>query len=203
MITEKLTENNEPVYVVDNVNDNKKQHIIIAGAARSGKTTLSLMLNNYGYTHYKMDSIKRGICESFNLKYNDWKSVSPIMCKIINRIIIDNRTDTNYLKEKYLFDTPFLYPKDIELIDTSNTKVIFMGYKDIDPLLEVKLIRENDEDNFWTKNVSDDELLKWAKDNIEFSKYLESECKRLNIPYFDTSYNRDNVLKEALEYIIK
>ena len=30
-------------------------HIIIAGAARAGKTTLSVMLNKYGYTHYKMD----------------------------------------------------------------------------------------------------------------------------------------------------
>ena len=62
-------------------------HVIIAGAARSGKTTLSLMLNKYGYTHYKMDSIKRGICESYELKYDDWKDISPIMCRIINRVI--------------------------------------------------------------------------------------------------------------------
>ena len=62
-------------------------HVIIAGTARSGKTTLSLLLNEYGYTHYKMDSIKRGICESFGLKYDNWEDVSPIMCNIINKII--------------------------------------------------------------------------------------------------------------------
>ena len=46
-------------------------HIIIAGCARSGKTTLSLMLNKYGYVHYKMDSIKKRIYEVDNLKYKD------------------------------------------------------------------------------------------------------------------------------------
>lgn len=177
-------------------------HVIIAGAARSGKTTLSLMLNKYGYTHYKMDSIKRGICESYKLVYDDWEGVSPIMCKIINRIIQDNKTDTNFGMEKYLFDTPFLYPKDIEMIDTSETKVIFIGYAHIDVEEELGLIRKYDKENFWTNKISDDELRKWTYDNIEFSKYLENECEKLGIPYYDTSKDRDTVLNKALEDII-
>ena len=177
-------------------------HVIIAGAARSGKTTLSLMLNEYGYTHYKMDSIKRGICESYLLKYDDWQDVSPIMCTIINRVIEDNKTDTNYLKEKYLFDTPFLYPKDIQQINTKDTKVIFLGYAHIDVEEELRLIRENDLENYWTTKISDEELRKWTYDNIEFSKYLEEECAKYGIKYYDTSKNRDRVLEEALNYII-
>lgn len=177
-------------------------HVIIAGAARAGKTTLSLMLNEHGFTHYKMDSIKRGICESYLLKYDDWKDVSPIMCTIINRIIEDNKTDTNYLKEKYLFDTPFLYPKDIQYINTEDTKVIFLGYAHIDVDEEVRLIRENDLENYWTTKISDEELSRWTYDNIEFSKYLEEECKKYNIKYFDTSKDREKVLEEALKYII-
>ena len=204
-INSNLLSANPDNYIKENkIYENKKiKHVIVAGAARSGKTTLSLMLNEYGYTHYKMDSIKRGICESFNIKYDDWESVSPIICKIINRVIVDNKTDTNYLKENYLFDTPFIYPKDIGLIDTSDTKVLFIGYKDIDPNEEIKLIRENDNENFWTSKITDEELMKWTKDNIEFSKYLEEECKKYNIKYFDTSKDRNNVLKEALEYILK
>ena len=177
-------------------------HVIIAGAARSGKTTLSLMLNKYGYTHYKMDSIKRGICESYELKYDDWKDISPIMCRIINRVIEDNKTDTNFGYEKYLFDTPFLYPKDIEMINTLDTVVIFMGYAHIGVDDELKEIRLNDKEHYWTSKIDDDELRRWTYDNIEFSKYLESECKRLNIKYFDTSKNRNQVLKEALDYIL-
>ncbi len=178
-------------------------HVIIAGTARSGKTTLALLLNEYGYTHYKMDSIKRGICESFGLKYDDWKDVSPIMCNIINKIIQDNKTDTNYGLEKYLFDTPFLYPKDIEKIDTSDTMIIFLGYAHIDADTEVSLIREHDLDHYWTTKIDDDVLRRWSVDNIEYSKLLEQECKRLNIKYFDTSFNRDDVLEEAKRYIIE
>ena len=177
-------------------------HVIIAGAARVGKTTLSLMLNKYGYTHYKMDSIKRGICESLLLEYDGWEKVSPIMCTIINRIIEDNKTDTNYLKEKYLFDTPFLYPKDIELINTEDTIVVFLGHAHISVEEKMKQIRENDKENYWTSKIDDDELRKWISDSIEFSKYLEEECKKYNLKYYDTSNNRDIVLKEILNEII-
>ena len=41
------------------------KHIIIAGASRSGKTTLALKLAKHGFIHYKMDSIKRGIDDNF------------------------------------------------------------------------------------------------------------------------------------------
>ena len=177
-------------------------HVIIAGAARAGKTSLSLMLNKYGFTHYKMDSVKRGICEALNIKFDNWESISPIMCTVINRIILDNKTDTNYGIEKYLFDTPFLYPKDIEKIDTSETKVIFLGYAHTDVDKYMEKIREYDENHIWSSKISDEALRKWTNDDIEYSKLLESECKKYNIPYFDTSENREEVLKEALEYII-
>lgn len=177
-------------------------HVIIAGAARSGKTTLSLMLNNYGFTHYKMDSIKRGICEYYSLKYDDWKDVSPIMCTIINRVIEDNKTDTNYLKEKYLFDTPFLLPKDIQMINTKDTYVIFLGYSKISVGEMVKRIRENDLENYWTSKKSDEEIIKETYDNIEFSKHIEEECKKYGIKYYDTSNDREKVLNDILNDII-
>ena len=177
-------------------------HVIIAGAARSGKTTLSLKLNEHGFTHYKMDSIKRGICEAYSLKYDNWEDVSPIICTIINRIIEDNKTDTNYLKEKYLFDTPFLCPKDIEKINTDDTKVIFIGCAHIEVDEMVRLIRENDKENYWTNKKSDEELIKETKDNIEFSKYIEKECNKYGFKYYDTSKNREVVLKEIFNDII-
>ena len=176
-------------------------HVIIAGTARAGKTTLSLMLNKDGYTHYKMDSVKRGVCEAYGLNYTDWQDVSPIICTIINRIIQDNKTDTNYLKEKYLFDTPFIYPKDINLIDTKDTVVIFIGYAHTTPKEVFKNIRKYDADNLWTKKLTDDILLKECQENIEFSKLLENECKKHSIKYFDTSKNREEVLIEAKKYI--
>ncbi len=178
-------------------------HVIIAGAARAGKTTLSLMLNNEGFTHYKMDSIKRGICEAYNLKYDSWDEVSTVMSIIINRIIEDNKTDTNFLKEKYLFDIPFIYPKDLSLINTEDTLVIFLGYAKASAAKHFLKIRNNDASNLWTSKLDDETLAKNVKENIEFSKKLERECKKYNIPYFDTSFNREEVLKEAKEFILR
>ena len=66
----------------------------------------------------------------------------------------------------------------------------------------MKLIRENDKDHFWTSKKSDEELRKETIDNIEFSKYLESECKRLGITYYDTSFDRENVLDKIIKNII-
>ena len=176
-------------------------HLIVAGAARAGKTTLSMRLNDKGYIHYKMDSIKRGICEAYHLKYDNWEELSPIMCKIINRMIEDNQTDTNYLKEKYLFDTPFIYPKDIKTINTEDTLVFFIGYSKLSYQEVFKRIREHDEANIWTSKIDDLKLMKWCQDNVEFSKYLEKECASLGIKYFDTSNNREEVLDSIVSYI--
>lgn len=176
-------------------------HVILAGCARSGKTTLSMLLEKEGFVHYKMDSIKRGICSAYNLKYNGWLRVSPVMCTIIDTMIKDNKTDTNYMKQKYLFDIPFIYPKDIELIDTTDTLVMFLGYPNITYKDNFNNIRKYDKENYWTSKVSDKELMKYCVENVDFSKYLERECFLRGIKFIDTSKNRDEVLKEAVKFI--
>lgn len=175
-------------------------HVIIAGTARAGKTSLALKLKDE-FVHYKMDSIKRGICEAYNISYDDWAGVSPVMCRIINRIIEDNKTDTNFQEEKYLFDTPFLYPEDISLINTEETIVVFLGYPKLTAKENFDKIRKYDKENYWTTKIPDDKLLEWCKDNVDFSIFLEEECKKYHIPFFDTSHNREEVLKEAEKFI--
>ena len=176
-------------------------HIIIAGTARAGKTTLSLMLKDKGYVHYKMDSFKRGMCKAYNLKYDDWEPLSLKMAIIMNQMILDNKTDIVYEKENYLFDIPFLYPKDVELINTEDTIVIFLGYAYLTAEENFANIRKYDSDNSFTSKASDEQLMIWCKQNVEHSRYLKAECERLNIKYFDTSVNRDEVLKDAIKYI--
>lgn len=39
--------------------------------------------------------------------------------------------------------------------------------------------------------------------NINYSIYIKEECKKLNIKYFDTSYDRDKTLDETYQYILK
>lgn len=178
-----------------------KKHIIIAGASRSGKTTLSLQLLKDGYVHYKMDSIKRGICGIFDLDQHNWKGFSPILAKLINTIIEENLSDTVANQETYIIDTCHLYPKDVNLINLDNVIVIYLGYGYISPIEQLALIRKYDLEHYWSRGLGDQELLGMIKRNIEFSKYLETECQKQGIPYYDTSYNRDDVLEKVRKEI--
>lgn len=180
-----------------------KKHIIIAGAPRAGKTTLSLELIKLGYIHYKMDSIKRGIFKIFNIDNDDWEYSSQKMAELIDIMLNENITDTVKDKEFYILDTPHLQPKDVKLIKEKNILVIFLGYSQISPLEELKLIRKYDKENYWSSKVPDDEMLKLVEQNIKYSELIKDECKRLNIPYFDTSHDREKILEEAKKYIIE
>lgn len=161
------------------------KHIVIAGTALAGKTSLSIELKEKGYVHYKMDSIKRAICNIYN-DNGDWKSFSPKMLEIINRIIEENKTDTVYNREYYVIDTCHLLPVDAKEIK-DKVNIIFIGYSNISIEDKIKEVRESDKPNRWTYSLSDKELYEMLKENIEFSKYLKQECAKYNILYFDTS----------------
>lgn len=178
------------------------KHIIIAGVSRSGKTTLALELSKLGYTHYKMDSVIRGVCFSLNLNRHDWKNLSKILSTILNTIIIENTSDTVFLEEKYVLDVTHLFPRDISLIDLSNTEIVFLGYDTISVQEKCEQIRMYDKENYWSSKLSDEELLKITKLNIEFSKYIKEECNKYNIPYFDTSFNREEQIEHVKRYLL-
>lgn len=178
------------------------KHIIIAGASRCGKTTLSLKLCKSGFTHYKMDSIKRGIDNNFWNGYkDDWKKVSPHIAKLISVMLNDYQTDIVKDKEYYLIDTCHLYPSDIIKYDLKNTIIIFIGYSKINIDKKLQQIRKYD-NGVWSNAVSDNEMKYGISLGIEYSKIAKEECEKYNIKYFDISKNFKKVLKEIYDYII-
>ena len=179
------------------------KHIIIAGASRSGKTTLALKLAKHGFIHYKMDSIKRGIDDNFYEKRDDWKEISPKMSHLIWTIIKDSETDQIKGKEFYVIDTCHVYPKDLYTKDMKNTIIIFLGYKDLDIYKKLAEMKKYDADNIWTKNQSDEANLYNLKLGIPYSKYVYEECLKYEIKYFDTSENFNEVIEEAYYYLLK
>lgn len=177
------------------------KHIIIAGAARSGKTMLALKLGQEGFVHYKMDSIKRGIDNNFWNGYkDDWKKVSPHMAYLIKTIIDDNQSDIVRNKEFYCIDTCHIYPRDIAKYDLKNTIIVFMGYCDIDVEDKLKNIRKYDIDT-WSAFKNDEDLINDTKLDIQFSKEAKKQCEELGIKFFDTSVNFEKTLYEIYKYI--
>lgn len=179
------------------------KHVIIAGAARSGKTMLALKLGKDGLVHYKMDSIKRGIDNNFWNNYKDnWKKVSPHMAYLIKTIIDENQSDIVKNQEYYCIDTCHVYPKDIAKYNLENTVIIFMGYCNIETKDKVKNIRTYDKGT-WSNKKSDDDLIKDTNLDIEYSKEAKKQCEELNIKFFDTSDDFEKQLSLAYQYIKK
>jgi len=177
------------------------KHIIIAGASRCGKTTLSMELSKMGFVHYKMDSIKRGIDNNFWNGYkDDWRKVSPYMSHLIATIINENQSDIVRDREYYVIDTCHLYPSDIAKYDLKNTIIIFLGHPRVSISKKLSDIRKYD-DCVWTNLLSDEEISENTRMGIEYSKEAEIECAMYGIKYFDTSENFEEVLSEALDYI--
>lgn len=178
------------------------KNIIIAGCSRTGKTTLSMLFKEMGYTHYKMDTIKRGIYNNFCFdKNDDWKNISPKMAHLIAIIINECNSDKIKNKEFYCIDTCHLYPIDIANEKLKNTIIVFLGYTDLNKNDKLINIRKYDSNNIWTSSKSDKEILDNIELGIKYSKEVKKQCNNLKIPYFDTSKNFNKVLNDVYNYI--
>ncbi|MDE5889330.1 MAG: hypothetical protein K2H20_04855, partial [Bacilli bacterium] len=155
------------------------RHVIIAGTPRAGKTPVCSELLKYGFTHYKMDSIKRGICDAFGYDQHDWNFLNEKIAKVIKTIILENSSDTVAGLEYYAIDTCHILPKDISLFN-NDVLVVYLGYADIDVEEKVKEIRLNDKGHYWSSKVSDDVLRRMINANVNLSKEIREDCKRYN-----------------------
>jgi dephospho-CoA kinase len=100
------------------------KHIIVAGAPRSGKTTLSRRLIYPGYVHYRLDSIIRAFFKNFPPDYKDWHKASKLTVQLIEQLVDDNEQES-IRKEYFIFDSPHLYPNDVAHLDKTQYLMVF------------------------------------------------------------------------------
>ena len=81
--------------------------------------------------------------------------------------------------------------------------IVCLGYTKIECDDALKLIRANEKDNSYTREMSDDEVKKLVLSHIEYSKILKEKCKKCGIEFFDTSFDREEKLREIIENIVK
>lgn len=112
-----------------------------------------------------------------------------------------------YKDSDYLIEGDGILPSQIsELINSHPYKVkaCFVGFSEVssqDKFRQVKNLMVSKDD--WTKNISDKELLVRIKGMIEVSKYLNVECQKYSIPYFDSSNNFQEYLEKVFQYLTK
>lgn len=179
------------------------KNIMILGTCRTGKTTFSKLvqkeLNNYQII--EVDSIISALQSTFDgiqigfahddLKDNKLSEFVSILLEK-NKIRLGNEYG-------YIINSDSIMPEDlINCFDLSNT----IAYYFVNSKLTIEEIFNNcryyDDENQWTSKRTNENLLNHIKKAKKFENKIIEQCKKYNIKYIDTSYNRENIFKELL-----
>lgn len=182
------------------------KNIIILGAARSGKTTLANMLyKEYNYSIISIDSFVSALRDGFpNLGIthsnteNKFKLLPPFIFSYMNKII------SEYPEGKFILEGWHVFPRDIiKLFRNMDVKIVCLGYTKITCDKALYEIRRNETKNSYTIKMTDDKVKELILNHMNYSKILKKQCEENNIKYYDTSFDRDKVLEEAMKYLLE
>lgn len=184
------------------------KNIAIFGSSRSGKSTLSKMICKK-YPHYHIiigDDIRYAFQVVLpnnhisNTGGSGMKDDFPnFLACLFYKSIKRNRGIFNYI-----IDTCNMTPeKAKELFNRDDTIILFLGTPKQTIRQHFDEVRSYETDSDWTYDRTDEEIIEHSRHSIEKSIEQEKECKKLNIWYVDTSFNRDDVLKDTLNTIEK
>lgn len=185
-----------------------KKHIIIAGVPRAGKSTISqLIAKGMGYQHISMDSIIAGIEKVFpETNIDTGALVEPqinlehISSKIAPFIkAMMDSGEYNECDYGMIIDVYQLLPKDyVTYIGGGNCDIYYFLSSDTTPEERFRLLKLYDTPNDYTYYHSDEEKRRECVDIVDISKTMKEQCILYEIPYYETSYNRDRVLDEFI-----
>jgi predicted kinase len=180
------------------------KNIIIAGASRSGKSTIA-----------------KKIAKQLNISYIPFDSIISTVEKIYPNYYIKHYDDTlyaskeiaNFLKEflshlnyegiNYIIDIYQIKPSNLKnTIDLSNYAVAYIGYPNISLEDKLKAIRLSARSHDWTENITDSELAPIVHGFIDDSITLYNECIKESIMHFDTSVNFHETIEKASDYLL-
>ena len=185
-----------------------KKYIIIAGVPRAGKSTVSkIIAKQFGYQHISMDSIIAGIEKVFpetkidtDADIETIKNVEFISSKIA--LFIKAMTDSGEYDEcdyGVVIDVFQLLPKDYnEFIDKEKCEIHYFLSSDVTAEERFKILKQFDTPNDYTYYHSDEENKRDCVDIVDISNYIKQQCFEYNLPYYETSYNRENVLNKFI-----
>lgn len=185
------------------------KNILILGSSRTGKTTLSRLINKtYGYSIVNLDDIV-SVFEKFfpdlHINHNSDENVCAT-----------NFADflTNYLEElsngpnfyngnKFVIEgTHIDFSKLLDKLDKSKYYILGLVYNNISSTELYTKIKEHDTEDDWTYYLNDDILKKDVDYFLKRNQFFYQEFKKYDIETFDISIDRDKVLNEIV-YIVE
>lgn len=178
-----------------------KKCLIIAGISRGGKTTTCYeIMKKMNYQYMQMDIIVRAFQDNFpetgithaDLFFNVSKKLAPFL----------NTCVESFEKGNLLMDVYQLTPEDyVKYINRDVCDVCFIGYPDIsveEKFCEMRKYEQREEDN----QKTDEELKQKCQKLVGQSKYLKTECEKWNVPFLNTSFDREKVIENYVSFLL-
>jgi len=181
--------------------------LIIGGAARTGKGILSrrLLLETH-QPYLSLDVLKMGLVNgvpSFGLDPEaSAVAIAEQLWPLVRAMAVNMvETDVHYIIEGEILPE---HADELAKRFPTEVRACFLGYAEIAPRRKLAEIRKfGGHPNDWLTDYPDEDVLELVEQNVEFSRYLQKECRRLGIPYCDTSESFDSAHNRAFTYLMQ
>lgn len=186
-----------------------KKYIIIAGAPRAGKSTVSKMISHmFGYQHISMDSIIAGLESTFPEIHMDSNNETQSNIALISRKIapfIRAMIDSGEYEEcdhGVVIDVFQLLPEDfIRYIGLSLCDIYYFVTSDISAEDRLKLLQKYDTPSDYTYHLSTNDKYNKCKKIVAISKVMKEQCLEFGLPCYETAHSRKRILEQITKNI--
>ncbi len=178
---------------------------VLGGAARSGKTLLARRaVSEKGIPYFPLDALfgilVNGMPE-LGIRYDD-----PILERPVKMWPYAKHFFDFFFKEenKFLIEGDTILPSQVNefIIADKPIRACFLGYPALTGDEKLSLVRQYHQgEKDWTKGFTDEKLLPIVEEMVTCSKYLQDECSKYGIKYFDISHDFEGVRSQAFEYL--
>lgn len=184
------------------------KNIAIFGSSRSGKSTLSRMISKKfpNYHIISGDDIRNTFADVLPQNNINSKGGSGMVEDFPNFLstLFYKSIKRNNEEFGYIVETCDITPnKAKELFSKDNTILLFIGTPNQTVEDHFNEIKKYQTQKDWSYGRSDERIMEHCKYWIPKSKEYERECRKLNIWYVDTSFNRMEVLENTLNRLEK
>lgn len=179
--------------------------IILGGAARTGKGLLcQRLISRTGLPCLSTDPVKMALsrCIPAYPLNTDGSSieVSEQLWPFISALI-SNQIET---RATGIIEGEIL-PKQVAELQRKHPQCIracFVGYADLSVDKKYHQVRKHSgHPNDWTASLSESELRQLIRHSIQFSQYLQQECRTLNLTYIDFSADFETGARQVLTHL--
>ena len=185
------------------------KYIIITGAPRAGKSTIShLLAQRFGYHHISMDAIIAGIEAVFPETGANTHEDIPLeakMKKISGKIapFIKAMIESGEYGEfdgGVVIDVSPLLPDDyIRHLKQSDVAIYYFVHSEMNQEECFNMLKNHDTPKDYTYYYSDERLRLKVDEIVQMSQILKRACFEYKLPCFEMSKKREEKIKTFLE----